>query len=130
MRQGEPAFGHHLHEITKAEFVAQIPTHAEDDYFAIEMAAFEEFVHVEHLRQLYRSNNLPASYAAFTQFAPEPFLAGRETDPESDVRLAGSAVADCDNVFTAGRVLGTGEFQDESFVERRNCREVEACRGS
>ena len=28
--------------------------------------------------------------------------------------------------FTAGRVPGTGEFQDESFVERRNCREVEA----
>jgi hypothetical protein len=43
-----PTFGHHLHEITKAEFVAQIPAHAEDDYFAIEMAAFEEFVHVEH----------------------------------------------------------------------------------
>src|ERR1700691_1369612 len=25
-----------------------IPAHAEDDYFAIEMAALEEFVHVEH----------------------------------------------------------------------------------
>src|SRR5882757_1278130 len=48
VRQGESTFGHHLHEISKAEFVAQIPVHAEDDYFAIEMAAFEEFVHVEH----------------------------------------------------------------------------------
>src|ERR1700722_1466135 len=48
VRQGESTFGRHLHEITKAEFVAQIPAHAEDDYFAIEMAAFEEFVHVEH----------------------------------------------------------------------------------
>src|SRR6202795_4817022 len=48
VRQGESTFGHHLHEITKAEFVAQIPAHAEDDYFAIEMAALEEFVHVEH----------------------------------------------------------------------------------
>src|SRR5882757_142432 len=48
VRQGESTFGHHLHEISKAEFVAQIPAHAEDDYFAIEMAAFEEFVHVEH----------------------------------------------------------------------------------
>ena len=56
----------------------------------------------------------------------QPFLAGRETDPESDVRLAGSAVADCDNVFATGRVLGTGEFQDEGLVERRNRREVEA----
>ena len=45
------------------------------------MAAFEEFVHVEHLRQLYRSNNLPASYAAFTQFAPEP----RAVDDEGEV---------------------------------------------
>ena len=42
------------------------------------------------------------------------------------MRLAGSAVADCDNVFATGRVLGTGEFQDEGFVERRNRREVEA----
>ena len=48
-----------------------------------------------------------------------PFLAGRETDPESDVRLAGSAVADRDDIFAAGRVLGTGEFQDEGLVERR-----------
>ena len=28
------------------------------------------------------------------------------------MRLAGSAVANCDNVFATGRVLGTGEFQD------------------
>jgi hypothetical protein len=32
----------------KSLCLAQIPAHAEDDYFAIEMAAFEEFVHVEH----------------------------------------------------------------------------------
>src|SRR5271169_5220277 len=32
----------------KLSLVAQIPAHAEDDYFAIEMAALEEFVHVEH----------------------------------------------------------------------------------
>ena len=43
-------------------------------------------------------------------------LAGGETDPESDVRLAGSAVADCDNVFATGRVLGAGEFQDQGLV--------------
>ena len=35
------------------------------------------------------------------------------------MRLAGSAVADCDNVFATGRVLGTGEFQDEGLVERK-----------
>jgi hypothetical protein len=41
-------------------------------------------------------------------------------------RLAGAAVADCDDIFAAGRVLGTGEFQDEGLVERRKRREVEA----
>jgi len=32
-------------------------------------------------RQLYRSNNQPASYAALTQFAPEPFIV-QEVDPD------------------------------------------------
>ena len=76
MRQGESTFGHHLHEITKAEFVAQIPAHAEDDYFAIEMAAFEEFVHVEHSSDLSFEQSA-ANYAALTQFAPEPLALRR-----------------------------------------------------
>ena len=37
----------------------------------IEMAALEEFVHVEHSSAL-SFDNLAASYAALTQFAPEP----------------------------------------------------------
>src|SRR5580698_7823290 len=48
MRQGEPAFGHHLDEITKAEFVAQIPAHTEDDDLPVEMAAFENIINVQH----------------------------------------------------------------------------------
>ena len=54
VRQGEPAFGHHLDEITKAEFVAQIPAHTEDDDLPVEMAAFEKFVHAQHASQLHR----------------------------------------------------------------------------
>jgi Asp-tRNA(Asn)/Glu-tRNA(Gln) amidotransferase A subunit family amidase len=40
-------FRYYLHEITKTEFVAQIPTHAESD-LAIEMAAFEKIVDTHH----------------------------------------------------------------------------------
>jgi hypothetical protein len=54
VRQGEPAFGHHLDEITKAELVAQIPPHTEDDDLPIEMAAFEEFIHAQHASQLHQ----------------------------------------------------------------------------
>ena len=56
-----PAFAHHLHEITKAELVAQIPAHAEDDNFTVEMAPFEEFVHVRQAHHLDHSTNLPAT---------------------------------------------------------------------
>ena len=61
MRQGEPAFGHHLDEVSKAELVAQIPAHAEDNDFTIEVATFEEFVHVRQARRVHRSTNLPGT---------------------------------------------------------------------
>src|SRR5258706_8308474 len=61
VRQGEPAFGHHLDEVSKAELVAQIPAHTEDYDFTVEMAAFEELVHVRQARQFYRSTNLPGT---------------------------------------------------------------------
>jgi len=67
VRQGEPAFGHHLDEITKAELVAQIPPHTEDDDLPIEVAAFEEFVHAQHASQLHQE------------------LRGREICPASDL---------------------------------------------
>src|SRR6266571_4001956 len=56
----------------------------------------------------------------------QPLLAGRETEPETDVRLAGAGVADCDDVLPAGHILRAGELQHEGLVERRNGGEVEA----
>jgi hypothetical protein len=47
-------------------------------------------------------------------------LAGRETEPETDVRLAGAAVTDRDDVLPAGQILRAGELQNEGLVERRN----------
>src|SRR5262249_8173826 len=49
-----------------------------------------------------------------------------ETEPESDVRLAGAAIADRDHVLPAGHILRAGELQNEGLVERRNGSEVEA----
>src|SRR5271154_4228469 len=56
----------------------------------------------------------------------QPFLAGRETEPETDMRLAGAGVADRDDVLPAGHILRAGELQHEGLVERRNGGEVEA----
>lgn len=41
VRQGEPEFGDHLDEVAKAELVAEIPAHTEDDDFTIEMATLK-----------------------------------------------------------------------------------------
>src|SRR5271168_3993345 len=54
MRQGEPAFSNHLDEVSKAEFVPEIPTHTKDDDLPIEVPAFEEFIHAQHASQLHR----------------------------------------------------------------------------
>src|SRR6202040_1167445 len=56
----------------------------------------------------------------------QPLLAGRETEPETDVCLAGAGVADRDYVLPAGHILRGGELQHEGLVERRNGGEVEA----
>jgi hypothetical protein len=52
--QGETAFGHHLDEVTVRKLVPQIPTLAQHDDLAIEMAALEELVEartlIAHLR--------------------------------------------------------------------------------
>src|SRR5580704_14011871 len=56
----------------------------------------------------------------------QPLLAGRQTKPETDVCLAGTAVANRDNVLPAGHIFRAGELQYEGLVERGNGREVEA----
>ena len=50
VRQRKPTLGHHLDEITKTEFVPQIPAHAEHDDLPVEMAAFEKIINVQHAR--------------------------------------------------------------------------------
>ena len=75
MRQREPTFGHHLDEVSKAELVAQIPAHTEDYNFTVEMAAFEEFVHVRQAPSALSFDQFAGYYAEFTQLAPEPLAA-------------------------------------------------------
>src|ERR1700719_650391 len=56
----------------------------------------------------------------------QPLLAGCETEPETNVCLAGAVVADRDDVLPASHILRAGELQHEGLVERGNGREVEA----
>ena len=48
----------------------------------------------------------------------QPLLAGRQTEPEGDVGLAGAGVAERDDVLAALDVLTAGQFQDQHLVER------------
>ena len=55
----------------------------------------------------------------------ETLLAGRQTETEGDVGLAGATVAERDEVLAALDVLAAGELQDQRLVERRDDLEVE-----
>jgi hypothetical protein len=81
MRQGEPAFGHHLDEIPKAEFVPQIPTHAEHDDLSVEMAAFERSSMFNMPAQFHRGT-ICCRYPPTPRFAPEPL--NPPPSPEGD----------------------------------------------
>src|SRR5271166_5447124 len=48
MSQRYSAFGHHFHEIPKAELEPEIPSDAEDDDLPVEMAAFEKSIYAQH----------------------------------------------------------------------------------
>src|ERR1700740_3327474 len=56
----------------------------------------------------------------------KPLLASSQPQSESNVSLAGAAVADRDHVLSASNVLAASELQDQCLVERRDRREVEA----
>ena len=60
-----------LDEITKAEFVPQIPAHTEDDDLPAEMAAFEKVINVLHAVPVSTWSNL-LKYEPRLPFAPEP----------------------------------------------------------
>ena len=55
----------------------------------------------------------------------EALLAGRQTETEGDVGLAGATVAERDEVLAALDVRAAGEVQDQRLVERRDDLEVE-----
>src|ERR1035441_9341630 len=40
----QPTLRHHLHQIAEAELVAQVPSHAQDDYFAVEIPPSKQFL--------------------------------------------------------------------------------------
>jgi hypothetical protein len=44
MNEGNAALGHHLDEVTRAEFERQVPPDAQDDDFLVEMPTLEEIL--------------------------------------------------------------------------------------
>src|SRR5580704_787485 len=72
MRQGEPAFGHHLGKISKAELVSQIPAHAEHDDLLVKVPALEQSVHFRVRSSALSFDRFANDYAVSKQFAPEP----------------------------------------------------------
>ena len=55
-----------------------------------------------------------------------PALAGRQAERQRDVRLAGAAVAQQQDVFLARQELAACQFEDQRFVQRGDDEEVEA----
>jgi len=72
MRHAEPAFGHHLGEISKAELVSQTPAHAEHDDLLVKLPALEESVHFRPRSSALSFDRFANHYAVAKQFAPEP----------------------------------------------------------
>lgn len=52
----QAAFGHHLDQVSEAEFEAQVPPHAHDD-LAIEVATLKQFI------QTWEPGHRPAPYS-------------------------------------------------------------------
>ena len=70
--QREPAFGHHLDEVSKTQFVPQIPAHTENDNLPVEMMAFERFVHAYHADQIHRRGARPSNMPCFRSLRHSP----------------------------------------------------------
>jgi hypothetical protein len=45
--QRQAALGHHFHQISEAEFEAQLPAHAQDDDLSIKMPACKQHIHTQ-----------------------------------------------------------------------------------
>ena len=56
----EPTLGHHLDQITKAEFVAQIPAHAQNNHLTIKMPPRKQLLNTD--QPAYRQSSIPKDY--------------------------------------------------------------------
>src|SRR5277367_3877507 len=68
----ESSFGHHLHQITEAELVAQIPTHAQEDHLAIKMPSCKQLFDVSPSAHRQSSITKTTLSDGISLFAPEP----------------------------------------------------------
>ena len=68
----EVSFGHHLHQITEAELVAQIPTHAEEDRLAIEVPSCNNSSMFRSLSIVSPRSQKTTLSDGISLFAPEP----------------------------------------------------------
>jgi two-component system response regulator FixJ len=92
VRQRKPALGHHLHEITKAEFVPQIPPHAEHDDLPVEMAAFEKIIKLQHAWPGSSRANLPPNMR-HTHASHQNLLLDNQLPGMSGIELLSQIVA-------------------------------------
>jgi hypothetical protein len=76
MRERDPPFGHHDHEVSVTELEAEIPTHTENDDFTVECRPLKRSsmlsIRVRALKKRLRSE-----YAPLQTFAPEPPISPR-----------------------------------------------------
>src|SRR4051812_2462726 len=100
--QRQAAFGHHLDKIAQTELVAQIPTYAKDDDFAVEMTAVEQPLQIfqlAHWLAIVKSLRLTDRRIGI---APQPFRVGAPentvTDNELNVRVRLAAYPAADRV--------------------------------
>ena len=68
VRHRQAAFGHHLDQVSEAEFEAQVPPHARHDDLAIEVPTLKQLI------QTWEPGHRPALYSpdGGQQIAPEP----------------------------------------------------------
>src|SRR5512133_45214 len=73
MRHRQAALGHQLHQVSQAQLESKIPTHAQDNDLAVEVAALEQRLHAPQLAHCRPSASSAASIADWRPlFAPEP----------------------------------------------------------
>src|SRR5512133_270078 len=71
MRHRQAALGHHLHQVSQAQLESKIPTHAQDNDLAVEVAALEQLLHAPQLAHCRPSASSAASIADWRPlFAP------------------------------------------------------------